>query len=105
MSTLDRVPEPSAADVKAATNTLRLGLVEESADLAIPFLVGVRESCLMNRADTMSPPVSCLILDSAQRRPSSVSAALTRRAPRSPARSVGWRSPLVAVNVSIGAVL
>ena len=34
---------------------------------------------------------------SAQRRPSSVSTAVTRRAPRKPARSVGWRSLLVAV--------
>ena len=48
-----------------------------------------KKSCRMNRAETMSPPVNCLIRDSAHRRPSSVSVAVTRRAPRRPARSVG----------------
>jgi len=59
----------------------------------------------MNRADILSPPVIDLILLSAHLRPSSVSIAVTRRAPRKPAISVGCRSVVDAVNVSIGAVL
>ena len=43
----------------------------------------------INRAEILSPPVSVLIFASAQRRPSSVSVTVTRRAPRRPARSVG----------------
>ena len=59
----------------------------------------------MNRAVILSPPVIVLIFASAQRRPCSVSAAVTSRAPRSPAMSVGCRSCpiLVSANVSIGA--
>jgi hypothetical protein len=44
VTALDDAAEPSAADGKAAINPLRLGLVEESADPAIPFLIGVREA-------------------------------------------------------------
>jgi hypothetical protein len=58
----------------------------------------------MNRAAILSPPVSALILLSAHRRPSSVSMAVTRRAPCRPAKSVGCRSLVDAVKVSIGAV-
>jgi hypothetical protein len=38
-----------------------------------------KKSWRMNRAETVSPPVSCLMRDSAQRRPSSVSVAVTMR--------------------------
>jgi hypothetical protein len=46
------------------------------------------------RAAILSPPVSVLIRLSAQCLPSSVSIAVTNRAPRKPASSIGWRSPL-----------
>ena len=46
----------------------------------------------MKRAEIGSPPVNGLMRFSAQARPSSVSVAQTKRAPRSMARSVGWRS-------------
>ena len=50
-----------------------------------------------------APPVSALIFDSAHWRPISVLIAVTRRAPRRPARSVGCRSAVLAMNVSMGA--
>ena len=59
----------------------------------------------MKRAVMRSPPVSALSLLSAHRLPCSVSIEVTMRAPRSPAMSVGWRSPVVAMNMSIGATV
>ena len=64
--------------------------------------VNSKKSIRINRAAILSPPVSAFILLSAQRRPSSVSTAVTNLAPWSPARSVGWRSCDDAVKVSIG---
>ena len=61
--------------------------------------------CRMKRAEILSPPVRFLSLDSAQRFPCSVSMAATKRAPRSPAISVGCRSVRVSMNVSIGALV
>lgn len=49
-------------------------------------------------------PVKDLIFDSAHRTPSSVSMAVTNRAPRKPARSVGCCSVELAVNDDGGAV-
>ena len=63
-----------------------------------------KKSWRMKRAAIVSPPVSALILASAHRRPSSVSTAVTRRAPRRAASSVGWRSFEEATKVSIGAL-
>jgi hypothetical protein len=59
----------------------------------------------MNRAKIRSPPVRALIRDSAHAWPCSVSEAVTILAPRSLARSVGCLSPLLAVKVSIAAVV
>lgn len=63
-----------------------------------------KKSCRMKRAAMGSPPVSCLSLASLHFLPFSVSVAVTRRAPRSIANSVGCRSPYASVNVSMGAV-
>ena len=63
-----------------------------------------KKSWRMKRADTLSPPVMALTLDSFQRRPCSVSMDDTKRAPRRPARSVGCRSVRASMNVSIGAL-
>jgi hypothetical protein len=69
---------------------------------------GLPPSCIprliRDRNHGIDPDLVQLIRLSAQRRPSSVSMAVTSRAPRKPARSVGCLSPLLAVNVSIGAV-
>ena len=59
----------------------------------------------MKRAEILSPPVRFLSFDSAQRFPCSVSMAATKRAPRSPAISVGCRSVRVSMKVSIGALV
>ena len=67
--------------------------------------VNSKKSCRMKRAVMRSPPVSALSLLSAQRLPCSVSIEVTIRAPRRPAMSVGWRSPVVAMNMSIGATV
>lgn len=64
----------------------------------------LKKSWRMKRAEILSPPVMALTLDSFRRRPCSVSMAVTKRAPRSPAKSVGWRSPRVSTKVSIEAV-
>jgi len=42
MTAAARTAEPSAA--AAAADIVRVELIEESADLAIPFLVGVRQA-------------------------------------------------------------
>jgi hypothetical protein len=63
-----------------------------------------KKSCRMKRAEILSPPVRLLTLDSAQRRPCSVSMEETKRAPRRPAMSVGCRSLRVSMKVSIGAL-
>src|SRR2546428_13853603 len=54
----------------------------------------------MKRAVILSPPVSALIFVSSQLRLFCVSWATTRRAPRSLARSVGWRSLRVTLGVA-----
>src|SRR5450755_29578 len=63
-----------------------------------------KKSHRMNRAAILSPPVRDLIFDSAQRDPSSVSIAVTNRAPRKPAKSVGCCSFVLAVKDEAGAV-
>lgn len=67
--------------------------------------INSKKSHRMNRAAILSPPVKDLIFDSAHRTPSSVSMAVTNRAPRKPAKSVGCCSVELAVNEDAGAVL
>ena len=89
----------------AASSTLR------SIGLWLPMSTSLncgrysKKSCRMNLARMVSPPVICLIRLSTQARPSSVSDALTMRAPWSMARSVGCLSVTEAVKLSIAAVV
>jgi hypothetical protein len=83
---------------------------ERKLGLWLPLIISLswgtklKRPCRMKRALTRSPPVSILMRLSAQRLPSSVSFAVTKRAPRRSASSVGWRSTCAAAKVSIGAV-
>ena len=46
-------PEARAAAARAAINALRLELIEESADLALPFVLGAREAARAGDLDRL----------------------------------------------------
>ena len=62
-------------------------------------------SAFMNRAVMVSWPVRSFILDSARRRPSSVSEAETNRAPLRRATSLGTPSARLARSISVGVLI
>ena len=64
----------------------------------------IQKSWRMKRAEILSPPVMGLDPDSFQASTLSGFDGRHKRAPRSPAKSVGWRSPRVSTKVSIEAV-
>src|SRR5438045_983059 len=63
------------------------------------------EIATQNRAVISSPPEIAFSFASSQRRPSSISGAITSRAAASPASSVECLSPWVTVKVSMGALV
>ena len=88
-----------------ASSTLRIDGLWLPTTSSLNCGMNSKKSWRMKRAVILSPPVSALSLLSAQRLPCSVSIEVTILAPRKPAMSVGWRSPVVAMNMSMGATV